>query len=166
MAGRWSKYQPAVIRIDAGSLDGAALTDTADNTWSKDYNFVGGNADKSNDYISAAADGAHSVYGTCRTGQNFQYGFTKADGLMPGGTYTLALHFAETYFEAAGARVFSVVVNGEEKIAGLDIFSRAGGKDVALVLHVPVTLGSDGVLSLIFFGTTDRATVAGALQFH
>ncbi len=41
----------------------------------------------------------------------------------------------------------------------------AGGKDVALVLHVPVTLGSDGVLSLVFFGTTDQATVAGAPQF-
>lgn len=38
----------------------------------------------------------------------------------------LALHFVELYFEAAGARVFSVVVNGEEKISGLDIFAQAG----------------------------------------
>jgi hypothetical protein len=38
----------------------------------------------------------------------------------------------------------------------------AGGKDTALVLQVPVTLASNGVLSLIFFGTTDQATVAGA----
>ncbi len=45
---------------------------------------AGGNADKSDDSISAAADGAQRVYGTCRTGQSFQYGFTKADGLMPG----------------------------------------------------------------------------------
>lgn len=38
----------------------------------------------------------------------------------------LALHFVELYFEAAGARVFSVVVNGEEKISGLDMFAQAG----------------------------------------
>lgn len=36
-----------------------------------------------------------------------------------------------------------------------------GGKDKALVVSVPVQLGSDGVLSLIFFGTVDEATVAG-----
>ena len=36
-----AEYQPAVIRIDAGSLDDTPFTDTADNTWTSDARFVG-----------------------------------------------------------------------------------------------------------------------------
>ncbi len=41
-------------------------------------------------------------------------------------TYTLVLHFAELYFEAAGDRVFTVLVNGEAVLADFDILFEAG----------------------------------------
>lgn len=41
-------------------------------------------------------------------------------------TYTLALHFAELYFDAADGRVFTVLVNGEAVLADFDIFVEAG----------------------------------------
>ncbi|KAK9902778.1 hypothetical protein WJX75_005808 [Coccomyxa subellipsoidea] len=137
------QYQPAVIRIDAGSLDDTPFTDTADNTWTSDARFVGGSTEQSTDTIQAATDGAESVYGTCRVGRSFQYAFTTADGLEPGGTYMLALHFVELYFEAAGARVFSVVVNGEEKISGLDIFAQAG---VEVLLPAIMRINAGGLI--------------------
>ena len=37
----------------------------------------------------------------------------------------------------------------------------AGAKDVAVVKRFPVTLGPDGMLSIIFVATQDQATVAG-----
>lgn len=36
-----AEYQPAVIRIDAGSLDDTPFSDAADNTWTSDARFVG-----------------------------------------------------------------------------------------------------------------------------
>ena len=41
-------------------------------------------------------------------------------------TYTLVLHFAELYFDEAGGRVFTVLVNGEGVLADFDIFFDAG----------------------------------------
>lgn len=43
-----------------------------------------------------------------------------------GGSYTLALHFSEPVFEAAGARAFSVFANNLEIIADLDIYAETG----------------------------------------
>lgn len=45
---------------------------------------------------------------------------------MAGQSYTLALHFAELYFDAAGGRVFTVLVNGAAVLADFDIFAEAG----------------------------------------
>ncbi|BDA51172.1 probable Kinesin-like protein KIN-14E at N-terminal half [Coccomyxa sp. Obi] len=154
-------YQPAVIRLDAGNLSGAPFYDAAENLWADDYNFQGGSEEHSMEAVQGADDDTNSIYSSCRVGSSFQYTFTPADGLAPGGIYTLALHFAELVLEAAGARTFSVFANNVEIIPGLDVFAQAGGKDRALVVSVPVELGSDGVLSLIFFGTIYQAMIAG-----
>jgi hypothetical protein len=55
----------------------------------------------------------------------------QADGLAPGGTYTVVLHFAELYFTSAGQRVFSVLANGQAVLSDFDIFAAAGAPSIA-----------------------------------
>ncbi len=45
---------------------------------------------------------------------------------VAGQTYTLALHFAELYFETVGQRVFTVIVNDQAVLPDYDIIADAG----------------------------------------
>jgi beta-glucanase (GH16 family) len=47
-------------------------------------------------------------------------------GLQARATYTVRMHFAETYWTAAGQRVFNVNVNGKPALTNFDIFATAG----------------------------------------
>ncbi len=62
------------------------------------------------------------------------------------GTYNVYLLFSEVYFKTAGARRFSVKVDGRVVYASLDVFQRAGG--AFKPLYVPVT-GLDGPKRLL-----------------
>ncbi len=48
------------------------------------------------------------------------------------GVYTITTYHAETYFSAAGKRVFSIVMNGIAKEKNLDVFLAARGKNKAI----------------------------------
>ena len=48
----------------------------------------------------------------------------QADGLIPGQTYTVALHFVE--LDGLRSRIFTVVVNGMEALSDFDIMERTG----------------------------------------
>ncbi|BDA51169.1 probable receptor-like protein kinase At1g30570 at N-terminal half [Coccomyxa sp. Obi] len=154
-------YHPAVIRLDTGNTLGPAFTDDAGNTWAPDSNYRGGGTEAVSAHIDKDEDGLDVIYDTNRIGSSFHYTFGPSDGLVAGQGYTLALHFAELDFDAAGGRVFTVLVNGEAVLADFDIFFEAGAKDVALVRSFPVTLGPDGILTIVFIATTDQATVGG-----
>ena len=67
----------------------------------------------------------------------YQYGRAGAftytiPGLTAGSTYTVLLHFAETYFTAAGSREFNVAINGTTVLTNLDVYATVG-KDAALL---------------------------------
>lgn len=57
-----------------------------------------------------------------------------------GSMHTVKLLFAETYFNAAGQRSFTVMVNGQNWLdtltgaSDLDVFAKAGGKNKALMV--------------------------------
>src|SRR5271155_4426493 len=44
-------------------------------------------------------------------------------GLTAGAQYSVLLHFAETYFTAAGDREFNVAINGTSVLTNLDIYA-------------------------------------------
>ena len=54
-------------------------------------------------------------------------------GLQANATYTLRLHFAETFFTATNQRVFNVAVNGKVYLPNFDIVAAAGGGNKAVV---------------------------------
>ena len=67
----------------------------------------------------------------------YQYGragiFTYTiPGLIAGSQYSVLLHFAETYFTAAGGREFNVAINGTTVLTNLDVYATVG-KDAALL---------------------------------
>ncbi len=99
------------------------------------------------------------VYQTYRYGGGFTY---TIPGLTVGGNYTVRLHFAETYWTAAGKRVFNVAINGATVLSNFDIFSSAGGPNIAVVKDFPATANASGAIVIAFStGTADVPRVNG-----
>jgi fibronectin type 3 domain-containing protein len=70
-------------------------------------------------------------------------------GLTAGTQYTVLLHFAETYFTAAGDREFNVAINGTSVLSNLDIFATVGA-NAALVKTFTATANSSGDIVIAF----------------
>jgi beta-galactosidase len=82
-------------------------------------------------------------------------------GLKAGSQYTVLLHFAETYFDAAGMRVFNVAINGAAVLSNLDIFAEVG-KAAALMKSFTAKANSKGQIVIAFTtGTANQPVVMG-----
>jgi trimeric autotransporter adhesin len=82
-------------------------------------------------------------------------------GLTAGSTYTVLLHFAETYFAAAGDREFNVVINGTTVLTNLDVYATVG-KDAALLETFTATANSSGQIVIAFtLGAANQPLVMG-----
>jgi len=82
--------------------------------------------------------------------------------LTPGGTYTVRLHFAEIAFTSAGARLFSVVINGSTVLSNFDIFATAGGANKALVEQFTSTADATGKITISYIqGLADLPKSSG-----
>jgi endo-1,4-beta-D-glucanase Y len=92
------------------------------------------------------------------TGSQVAYSF-----YLGNGTATVTMYWAETYNTAKGARVFSVVMNGTTEESALDIFSAAGGENIALVRSytVPVT---NHVLTIVETSSTSQGPTVQAIS--
>lgn len=100
-----------------------------------------------------------SVYQTDRYGGAFTY---TLPGLTSGASYTVRLHFAETYWTAVGERVFNVAINGNPVLTNFDIVASAGGPDIAVVEPFTVTANSSGQIVIAFTaGTADLPKING-----
>ncbi|WP_213807720.1 malectin domain-containing carbohydrate-binding protein [Granulicella sp. dw_53] len=142
----------AVYQVDSGSSVSAG-------TFSADSSFSGGNTSQTNDTITTtgvknAAPAA--VYQTNRFGTS-TYTFT---GLKTGSPYTIRSHFAETYWTAAGSRLFNILINGQVAQSNFDIFATAGGKDIATTLDLSAT-AQNGQITVQYQTVKDNALVSG-----
>jgi len=141
-----------VTAIDAGG--GAA------GTYLADANFTGGRAYSNADPINTSGvtnPAPQAVYDSERVG-NFTY---TIPGLTAGVSYTVRLHFAEIYWNAAGLRSFNVLINGAQVLTNFDIFAAAGGKDIALVRQFTAVANSSGRLVIQFTTVVDNAKLSG-----
>jgi hypothetical protein len=102
-----------VVAINSGGTSSATLDGV---TYQADKYSNGGTANSTQDNVSGGA-----LY------QSERYGaFSYEIPVTANGIYTIKLHFAEIYQTSAGARSFSVAVEGTTVISGLDLFSEAG----------------------------------------
>ena len=79
---------------------------------------------------------------------------------LANGTYTVRLHFAETFEQhtTAGQRLFSVKINGEEKLKDLDVLKAAGGFAKPLVKEFKIAV-TDGVLHIEFVANVQNPEI-------
>ena len=118
--------------------------------------YLSGNAKVSTTASAIGATDADALYQTQRASKNFGY-----DVAVAAGTYEVELLLNENYWAAKGKRVFDVLLEGQEVELNLDIYARAGGKNVAYSLKEIVAV-TDGQLNIRFdaSGSDDRDNAA------
>ena len=86
-------------------------------------------------------------------------------GLVSGTSYTVVLHFAELYFQAAGSRQFNVAINGTPVAAlqNFDIYAAAGNaRFTALVKALTnVTAVNNQIVIMFTSGAKDQPMING-----
>ena len=80
-------------------------------------------------------------------------------GLTPGASYKVRLHFAETYWTAAGQRTFNVTINGQTALTNFDILATAGAANKAVAQQFTTTADSTGKITIQFTTVKDNAQV-------
>jgi len=154
-------YTPITLstwRVNAG---GPQYTDTKGNVWAADENYTGGTAAVTTSAITGALPGAadQTLYQSQRYGNPFSYTFN-----VPAGTYQLTLKFAETYWTAAGQRIFNVSVNGTQVLTNFDIFTTTGGQNRAIDEVFNNIAPSGGVITISFGPASVDNAVVMAIQ--
>jgi hypothetical protein len=125
-----------------------------------DTDFSGGSASSTTNTVDTSGvtnPAPEGVYQTNRVG-NFTY---TIPNLTPGATYTVRLHFAETYWTSTGKRVFTVSINGQQVLTNFDIVAAAGGANKATVQQLTATANGNGQLVIQFTSVVDQAQVNG-----
>ncbi|MBA3684698.1 MAG: DUF5060 domain-containing protein, partial [Planctomycetes bacterium] len=137
-----------VIAINSG---GGAYTAPDGTVYIADQYVTGGSvfALASGEITGTTAD---EVYRSERFG-TFTYAIPVANG-----SYNLRLQFAEIYFTANGQRVFDVLVEGQERVANLDIYAQVGAR-AAYDVVLAVTVG-DGSLTITSRSDIDNAKLS------
>jgi hypothetical protein len=100
-----------------------------------------------------------AVYQTARIG-NFSYTIPAAV-FAAGSSHTVRLHFAETFWTAAGSRLFNVSINGTQVLTNFDIFATAGAKNKAVIEQFTVNANSNGQYVIQFTSVKDNSLVSG-----
>ena len=135
-------------RVNAG---GSAFTDPDGNAWEADSGFNAGSTASTGDAIANTNN--DTLY------QSERYGTIEWAQSLPNGSYTVNLHYAETYQTGTNQRVFDVFIEGTQVTDDLDLFALVG-HDVAYVTTHQVTV-SDGQLNVLFVTVTDNAKISG-----
>ncbi len=139
------------VQIDAGGAgSGAYIADT---------DYVGGATSNIATTVSTsgASDPApESVYLTNRYGYDFSY---VVPNLTPGDTYTVRLHFADTYWTTTGQRIFNVAINGQSVLSDFDIIAAAGGPNILVIEAFTATADSSGTITIQFATVKDNAQI-------
>jgi hypothetical protein len=155
---KWSGTQQNTLTNGgyAITMGGASGAFQADNYYIGGYSNTATVTDTiSTGGVSNAAPQA--VYQNERYG-NFSYVFPS---LQAGASYTVRLHFAETYWTSAGQRLFNVSLNGNQVLSSFDIEATTGGKDKATVQQFTATADSNGQITAQFSSVVDYAKVDG-----
>lgn len=137
-----------MVAVNSG---GNALT-VAGVPYKADQYFRGGEVNATADPIAGTDD--DGLY------QSERYGVYSYEIPVSQATYDVQLHFNELYQTTAGARAFSVTVEGQPLFADLDLYTTAG-HDTAYARVIKGVAVSDGSLSITLTATTDNATLSG-----
>ncbi|MDJ0594391.1 MAG: malectin domain-containing carbohydrate-binding protein [Pleurocapsa sp. MO_226.B13] len=139
----------SITRTNAG---GGKYTDISGQLWQATQGFTGDRTFSNNNLIAQTED--DFLYQSEHNGQDFSYTQT-----VPNGSYDVTLHFAEIFFNQSGKRVFDVTLEDQLVLDDFDIYTQAGGKDIALEKTFNVNV-SDGSLDLDFLSSVNLAKIS------
>ncbi len=146
-----------VVAIDSGSA-------TAVNNFVADTDVTGGGtyAPGQTVTVPAGLSGAApaAVYQTAHQGASTY----TIGGLKAGSSYTVVLHFAELYFNAASQREFNVAINGTRVLTNFDIYTAAGGHSFTAVVKPFANIvanGSGQIVVSFTNGSVDQPMING-----
>jgi len=151
-----------VYRMDVGSTTG--YTSAAGVVWGADNYFTGGSLSNLPNPILNTADDA--LYTFQRTTTSDTAGFSYALPVT-NGTYTVRLHFAETYWvgganrgtPGVGKRVFNVQLEGTTVLTNYDLTAQVGA--LAADIRTFTVTVTDGTLNINFpAASVNRPTLA------
>jgi hypothetical protein len=143
---------PTAVRINAG---GPAVAPFVADELSTGGTTV--TTTKTVDLTGVTGPAPEAVYQANRFG-NFTYA---VPGLTAGTSYTVRLHFAETFWTTKGSRIFNVTINGQQVLTNFDIIGTAGTAQKAVVEQFTATADSTGKLTIQFVTVKDNAQVNG-----
>ena len=153
---------PFVLRINCAA--DKAYTDTQGNVWLPDQESGAGKSWGADGGSTVVRDGltikdspAPMVYVTER------YSMDSYTCKVPNGTYTVRLHFAETYdgISAKEERTFDVLVNGTCRLKAFDPFAAAGGFGKPVVKECKGVKVADGTLKIAFVAGVQNPEING-----
>lgn len=136
-----------MVAINSGSTSSATLDGVV---YQADKYARGGSVNSTQDSVDGGA-----IYQTERYGA-----FSYEVPVNASGNYTVVLHFAEIYQNSAGARSFSVVVEGNTVINNLDIYSEVG-HDVGYTETFADIAVDDGGVTIELIADVENPTLAG-----
>jgi Beta-glucanase/Beta-glucan synthetase len=107
--------------------------------------------------ISADIKATHNptLYKSERHGEYFSYAREVPDGI-----YNLTLRFAENVFNNAAERLFSIEVEGEERLSELDVRNISGATNTAYDVTIPNIVVADGEINIVFTGVVGEAILS------
>jgi hypothetical protein len=142
------------LRVNAG---GGAYTDKNGDVWSADSGYNTGNKSSTSVAISGTEDDV--LFQTQRwddaSGEELKYSFD-----VPDGAYVVNLYFAENYTGALrqGARVFDVLLEGNNVERNFDIYGVAGANTALMMSYVVNVV--DGQLNMEFLHGVENPTIS------
>jgi hypothetical protein len=152
-----------VQRLSGGNA--SDVTDCVANTWLHDtaysfgsFGYTNGAAGYLGNTITGICASAQSLYQRERystSSGGFYYQFD-----CPAGVYETTLLETETYWSAAGQRVFNVFIQGQQMLTNFDIYAAAGGKNLPLT-RVFTNAVTNAQLRVLFVPVTDNARASG-----
>ncbi|MBA2720011.1 MAG: carboxypeptidase regulatory-like domain-containing protein [Chloroflexi bacterium] len=148
-------YQQGVNAGGSAYVDADGDLYGVDRAWSAgSFGWLGSSSPRSTKSAIAGTteDGLYQDLRTGMTGYRFD---------VANGTYRVDLAFAEILAKKAGARVFSVTIEGTTVIAGLDVFATAG-RNTALDRSFDVEV-SDGHLDIGFTSQRGDASIVNGI---
>jgi hypothetical protein len=134
------------------------FTDRKGQLWQPDDYFMNGHLSKETHPLVDSPD--PDLY----AGERFGH-FSYAIPVDTQGTYTVVLHFAEFYFNAAASgdngRLFKVMCNGQTLLDNFDIFKEAGKFHELTKTFRHLKPSAQGKLNLTFEPIVNNATISG-----
>jgi hypothetical protein len=161
LGGASGPSNQATATTKAGTTGGLQINSggPAVSPFAADMDFTGGgtiNHANTIDLSAVTNPAPMAVYQTARIG-SFKY---TSPGFSAGSTHTVRLHFAETYWTAAGLRIFNVSINGTQVLTNFDIFATAGAKNKAVIEQFTANANTSGQYVITFTPVKDNSLVS------